>query len=243
MASCASCVVRPVLPLILDPEGVPAFPDPKLADSHGLVAAGGALSPEWLLLAYQRGIFPWYDADMPPLWWSPDPRAVLDPEALHVSRSMRRFARSTGLTLTFDANFSGVIRACSEREEGTWILPETIEAYERLFRLGYAHSIEVWDEHELVGGLYGVQRGGLFAAESMFHRATNASKLALIAAVRALFAAGITLFDVQFPTSHLTSLGVYTVSRREYLARLARAVTTPVSLDGVAARLHSTLTE
>lgn len=233
--------MRPILPLILDPEGTPAFPDPTLADPHGLIAAGGSLAPEWLLLAYQRGIFPWYDADMPPLWWSPDPRAIVDPSSLHVSRSMRRFARTTELRLSFDEAFDAVIQACGERKEGTWILPETLDAYGELFRLGHAHSVEVWNGAKLVGGLYGVQRGGLFAAESMFHRETNASKLALLASVLALFEAGITLFDVQFPTSHLSSLGVYTVPRREYLARLARAVTLDVSLAGVPARLSSAL--
>ncbi|MFZ5892084.1 MAG: leucyl/phenylalanyl-tRNA--protein transferase [Myxococcota bacterium] len=218
-------------PRILLPGMAPVFPDPSGSDARGLVAAGGELSPEWLITAYERGIFPWYDDGLPILWWSPDPRTLLDPEALHVSRSMRRFIRHTSLTLTFNHAFVEVMQAAArEREGGTWILPEMIEAYTRLHALGYAHSVEVWQGSELVGGLYGVQRGALFAAESMFHRVTNASKLALIASVRSLFAAGIRLFDVQFTTPHLSSLGAYEVSRREYLARLRVAISARVDL-------------
>lgn len=227
-------MARSRLPVILDAQRGPLFPDPKLADARGLVAAGGALEPAWLLAAYERGIFPWYDEDMPPLWWSPDPRAIIDPSALRISRSMRRFCRHTTLTLSFNRAFPAVMHACGdEREDGTWILPEMLEAYIQLHLLGHAHSVEVWSNEELVGGLYGVQRGALFAAESMFHRETNASKLALIAAVHTLFAAGVTLFDVQFPTPHLESLGTYTIRRNEYLARVAIAVHTPVALAGL----------
>jgi leucyl/phenylalanyl-tRNA--protein transferase len=227
-------LARSRLPVILDAQRGPDFPDPKLADARGLVAAGGALTPEWLLAAYERGIFPWYDEDMPPLWWSPDPRAILDPSALCISRSMRRFCRHTSFSLSFDRAFAEVMQACgADREDGTWILPEMLEAYTRLYALGHAHSVEVWNGTRLVGGLYGVQRGALFAAESMFHRETNASKLALITAVQTLFAAGITLFDVQFPTPHLQSLGTYTIRRHEYLARVADAVRSPVALAGL----------
>lgn len=205
-----------------------------LADARGLVAAGGALAPEWLLTAYERGIFPWYDEDMPPLWWSPDPRAVLDPESLCISRSMRRFCRNTRLSLSFNRAFREVMLACGDaRDDGTWILPEMLEAYVRLHELGHAHSVEVWNGTELVGGLYGVQRGALFAAESMFHRETNASKLALISAVQSLFSRGIALFDVQFLTPHLASLGTYTIRRSEYLTRLADAVRQQVALDSL----------
>jgi leucyl/phenylalanyl-tRNA--protein transferase len=217
--------------MILNPAGEPTFPDPMRADARGLVAAGGALTPEWLLRAYERGIFPWYDEDMPPLWWSPDPRAVIDPESLRISRSMRRFCRNTSFTLSFDRAFAEVMRGCGDdRDDGTWILPEMLEAYVRLYELGHAHSFEVWRGSELVGGLYGVQRGALFAAESMFHRETNASKLALIAAVQTLFAAGITLFDVQFLTPHLASLGTYTICRADYLARVNAATARAVEL-------------
>lgn len=203
-------------------------------DRRGLLAIGGSLEPEWLLSAYDRGVFPWYDEGMPPLWWSPDPRAVLDARALHVSRSMQRVIRGTRLLLTFNQAFHGVMMACGEdREEGTWIFPEMLEAYTRLHALGHAHSFEVWDGERLVGGLYGVQRGALFAAESMFHRVPNASKLALIASVRSLFQAGIRLFDVQFLTSHLASLGAYEIPRREYLARLAQSRNQRVELAGL----------
>jgi leucyl/phenylalanyl-tRNA--protein transferase len=225
-------VPRTRLPVLLDPADPPDFPDPRLADAQGLVAAGGALTPAWLLAAYERGIFPWYDEDMPPLWWSPDPRAVLDPEALHVSRSMRRFFRNTEMTLSFNRAFARVMLACGDNsEEGTWILPEMLEAYVRLHELGHAHSIEVWRGNELVGGLYGVQRGALFAAESMFHRETNASKLALVSAVQTLFAAGTTLFDVQFLTPHLASLGTHTMRRAEYLERVSVAIARTVDLS------------
>lgn len=219
-------------PQILLPGTSPRFPDPTRSDARGLVAAGGELSPEWLLSAYEHGIFPWYDEGLPILWWSPDPRTVIDPSSLHVSRSMRRFIRATPLSLTHNRAFERVmLEAAREREGGTWILPEMVEAYTRLHEQGHAHSIEVWQGRELVGGLYGVQRGALFAAESMFHRVTNASKLALIASVQSLFAAGIQLFDVQFTTPHLSSLGCYEISRRDYLARVARAIRVPVRLD------------
>jgi leucyl/phenylalanyl-tRNA--protein transferase len=208
-----------------------------LSDRRGLLALGGSLSPEWLLTAYDRGIFPWYDDGMPPLWWSPDPRAVMDSARLHVSRSMGRLMRSGRFQVTFNRAFSSVMQACGdEREEGTWILPEMLEAYVRLHELGHAHSFEVWDGERLVGGLYGVQRGGLFAAESMFHREPNASKVALIASVWTLFSAGTLLYDVQFLTSHLASLGAYEIPRREYLDRLAAALREPVELRGTPPR-------
>ncbi|MGC4087434.1 MAG: leucyl/phenylalanyl-tRNA--protein transferase [Polyangiaceae bacterium] len=150
---------------------------------------------------------------------------------------MRRFLRSTSLQLSFNRAFEAVMLAAArEREGGTWILPEMVDAYTRLHELGHAHSVEVWQGSELVGGLYGVQRGALFAAESMFHRVTNASKVALIASVQSLFSAGITLFDVQFTTPHLASLGSFEVSRRDYLARLASAIREPVSLLGLEPR-------
>jgi leucyl/phenylalanyl-tRNA--protein transferase len=220
-------------PHVLAPGGPIAFPDPNDADDDGLVAIGGDLSPQRLLLAYESGIFPWYDAGLPPLWWSPNPRAVIDPRSLHVSRSMRRAMRGE-YELRFDTAFRTVMLECAERRhEGTWILPEMVEAYVRLFELGRAHSVEVWMRGQLVGGLYGVQCGGLFAAESMFHRRTNASKLALIAAVRKFFALGVELFDVQFMTSHLASMGVHEVPRAHYLERLAHARSVRVDLTNL----------
>jgi leucyl/phenylalanyl-tRNA--protein transferase len=218
--------------MLLVPGGPLGFPDPEDADAEGLLAVGGDLSPERLLYAYECGVFPWYAEDLPPMWWSPDPRAVVEPSTLHVSRSLAREIRRGRFTVTFDRAFRDVIRECgSEREGGTWILPEMLEAYVRLHELGHARSFEVWLDERLVGGLYGVQCGALFAAESMFHRETNASKIALVAAVRSLFAAGIELFDVQFTTSHLASLGIHDITRRAYLARLTTAITKQVRLD------------
>jgi len=210
------------------------FPPADTADEDGLVAVGGDLSPERLLLAYDCGIFPWYDEDLPPLWWSPDPRTVLSAEGLHVSRSLARTLRTTPLVLTWDRAFGDVMRACGDRPgHGTWIIPEMIAAYERLHALGHAHSVEAWHGDALVGGLYGVHRGGLFAAESMFHRETDASKVALVAAVRSLFRAGIEIFDVQMTTPHLARLGAEEWPRSRYLARVAKARTKHVRLDGI----------
>jgi len=212
-------------PLFLPPGAPLAFPDPATCDDEGLLAIGGDLSAERLLFAYEHGIFPWYDEGLPPMWWCPNPRAVMDAEHLHVSRSLRRVLRSNRFDVTYDRAFREVMLECGrERESGTWILPEMVDAYTALHELGHAHSVEVWLEGALVGGLYGVQRGALFAAESMFHRATDASKVALVTAVERFFAAGITLFDVQFLTPHLASLGAYEVPRADYLARAAVAV-------------------
>jgi leucyl/phenylalanyl-tRNA--protein transferase len=218
---------------VIAPGGPLVFPDPRRADSEGLLAVGGDLTPERLLVAYERGIFPWYSEGLPPLWWSPDPRAVIDSASLHVSKRLARELRQGKFSLSFDRAFESVMRECgNEREGGTWILEEMVVAYTHLHELGHAHSFEVWRGERLVGGLYGVQRGGLFAAESMFHRETSASKVALVAAVRTLFLAGISLFDVQFLTPHLESLGAYTVPRAEYLARLSLATGRDVLLAG-----------
>ncbi len=220
--------------MLIPPGGPLVFPDPAGADDEGLLAVGGDLSPERLLLAYDHGIFPWHDVGLPPLWWSPDPRTILELERLHVSRSMQRVLGRGLFEVSFDRRFEDVMRACGvEREGGTWILPEMIEAYTRLHELGHAHSFEVWQDGELAGGLYGVHRGGLFAAESMFHRRTNASKVALIVAVRSLFPAGIKLFDVQFLTPHLESLGAREIPRSDYLERLAEVRDKKVDLRGL----------
>jgi len=226
--------VTGALPVVLSPRGLPEFPDPNRADDRGLIAVGGSLAPDWLLTAYAHGIFPWYDQGLPPLWWSPNPRAVIELSALHVSRSMRRVLTHGRFHVTYDRAFGDVMRACGEeRDEGTWILPEMLRAYVRLHELGHAHSFEVWLGERLVGGLYGVHLGALFAAESMFHRETNASKVALIVAVRTLFAAGIRLFDVQFMTTHLATLGAQAIPRAEYLRRLASAREARVSLTAL----------
>ncbi|HEY1535895.1 MAG TPA: leucyl/phenylalanyl-tRNA--protein transferase [Polyangiaceae bacterium] len=219
-------------PQFLLPGAPLAFPDPNAADDEGLLAIGGDLSAERLLYAYERGIFPWYDEGLPPMWWSPNPRAVMDTEHLHVSRSLSRVIRSQRFRVTFDQVFRDVIVECGrERDSGTWILPEMIDAYCALHELGHAHSVEVWQGEQLVGGLYGVQRGALFAAESMFHRERDASKVGLVCAVEQLFAAGIVLFDVQFLTLHLKSLGAYEIPRSLYLELSASAAQQPVQLS------------
>jgi leucyl/phenylalanyl-tRNA--protein transferase len=219
-------------PQFLLPGAPLAFPDPNSADDEGLLAIGGDLSAERLLYAYERGIFPWYDEGLPPMWWSPNPRAVMDTEHLHVSRSLSRVIRSQRFRVSFDQVFRDVILECGrERDSGTWILPEMVDAYCVLHELGHAHSVEVWQGEQLVGGLYGVQRGALFAAESMFHRERDASKVGLVSAVERLFAAGIVLFDVQFLTDHLKSLGAYEIPRSRYLELSANAVQRPVQLS------------
>ena len=196
------------------------------------MAIGGDLSIERLQAAYAGGIFPWYNDGFPVLWWSPNPRAVLGAEDLHVSRSLERRLRRRDYALTWNLAFAEVIGACgTQRKGGTWIVPEMRVAYQQLHQAGHAHSVEVWQENRLVGGLYGVQRGALFAAESMFHRVTDASKIAVVAASRSLHKAGIQVFDVQFATPHLRSLGVKEISRNDYLARVARASQCHVDLS------------
>lgn len=204
------------------------FLSPELADADGLVGVGGDLGPRRLLEAYRRGIFPWYDAETPILWWSPDPRAIFELDGLHVSRRLARTVRSGKFEVTVDRDFAGVIRGCADRPEaGVWITPEMIEAYERLHRLGHAHSVEVWHEGQLAGGLYGVAVGSLFAGESMFTRVRDASKVALVHLMGRLRERGYQLFDVQFLNDHTASLGAVEIPRREYLARLRRALERP----------------
>lgn len=208
-------------PLLLLPGSPLEFPSPENFDDEGLLAVGGDLSVERLLLAYRRGIFAWYEEGLPPLWWSPNPRGVMDWEHAHVSRSMKRVLAKPPFELTYNRAFRTVMEECGkERTSGTWIIPEMVEAYTRLFELGYAHSVEVWANDELVGGLYGAQQGALFAAESMFFRTTNASKFALLSCLRDTFEAGIEVFDVQFVTPHLASLGAYAITRSEYLQKV-----------------------
>jgi leucyl/phenylalanyl-tRNA--protein transferase len=206
----------------LGPGSPLSFPDPNESDDEGLLAVGGDLTPARLLFAYESGVFPWYSAGVPPLWWSPNPRALMDRERLHVSRSLRRTLRGGAFEVTFDTAFRDVIQACaSNREGGTWILPEMMLAASQLHELGHAHSFEVWHDGKLAGGLYGVRRGALFAAESMFHTVTDASKVGLAVTLDTLFRAGIRVFDVQFVTDHLLSLGAYEVERSAYLAQIA----------------------
>jgi leucyl/phenylalanyl-tRNA--protein transferase len=204
------------------------FPDPGLADPDGLLAVGGDLAPERLLLAYRLGIFPWYSSDTPILWWSPDPRLVLFPDELRVSNSLRRVIKKGRFQLTADRAFARVIRECGdirrEKQEGTWLVPEMIEAYCRLHELGFAHSIEAWRGHRLVGGLYGVAIGRVYFGESMFARETDASKVALVRLVEYLKEHSYELVDCQVTTPHLQRFGAREISRREFIERLAAAL-------------------
>ena len=217
------------------------FPPPAraLADPNGLLAIGGDLSVPRLLSAYRQGIFPWYQDGQPLLWWCPDPRTVLYPESLHVSRSMRKFMRQTQLTVSFDRAFASVMRGCAEPRDytdATWITDEMHEAYCDLHRLGYAHSVEVWDGQALVGGLYGVALGRVFFGESMFSRVTNASKLAFIQLVEQLRRWDFQLIDCQMPTDHLFSLGAQSIRReafrRELNSHCSEAVPSHWPTDG-----------
>jgi len=194
------------------------FPKPDLAEPDGLLAVGGDLSTKRLLLAYQNGIFPWYSDDTPILWYSPHERFVLYPDELKISKSMRQVLRSGKLRVTVDTCFNDVITACStaprEGQDGTWIVPDMIAAYNRLHLEGYAHSVEVWQDDKLVGGLYGVHVGDVFCGESMFSRVSNASKTALIY----LCNTGLyKLIDCQVHTGHLESLGARMISREQYM--------------------------
>ena len=202
-----------------------AFPDVRQALRHpnGLLAAGGDLSPERLISAYRRGIFPWYSAGDPILWWSPDPRTVLFPGRIHLSRTLRKRLRRRVLGVSMDRAFGRVIRACSaprDADGGTWIVPEMLRAYETLHRLGFAHSVEVWQDGALAGGLYGVAIGGVFYGESMFSRADDASKVALVHLCRRLEDWGFGLIDCQMRTEHLLSLGAVEVRRSRFSALL-----------------------
>ena len=211
------------------------FPDPREADADGLLATGGDLEPPTLLAAYRQGVFPWPVDGIDLVWWSPDPRAVLPPHGLHVSRSLARTLRRGRFRVTIDAAFDDVIAGCAGprgEDDDTWITPAIRKAYAQLHRLGWAHSVEVWKDGALAGGLYGVSIGALFAAESMFHRATDASKVALVGLAQHARAVGVQLVDVQMPTPHLTSMGAVTMTREQYLHALARAVACPVSFAG-----------
>jgi leucyl/phenylalanyl-tRNA---protein transferase len=206
----------------------PRFPPAETADEFGLVCIGGSLSPEWLLDAYRHGIFPWplIDGVSEPQWWSPDPRAIFELDQFHASRRLIQTLRGKKFTVSSDRDFAGVILGCAtvgDRRGKTWLLPEMIEAYERLHLLGYAHSVEVWFNGMLAGGVYGVAVGGLFAAESMFHTVRDASKVALFHLVNHLRQQGYQLLDIQQLTDHTESLGAIEISRHEYLHRLADA--------------------
>jgi leucyl/phenylalanyl-tRNA--protein transferase len=214
--------------------------DPRRADADGVAGAGADLDVSTLVAAYHRGLFPWPHRGVPLLWFSPDPRAVLVPQRFRVSRSLRRRLRGSGWTTTVDRDVEGVIQACSVREEGTWITPEIRDAYLELAALGWVHSVEVWAGDRLVGGIYGVRVGGVFTGESMFHRRSGASKVALVDLCARLDEAGATLLDVQLPTDHLRSMGAQPIPRERFLERLVQLrdqVCLPVCAELPVARL------
>ncbi len=195
--------------------------DKALAEPEGLLAIGGCLSEKRLLNAYRHGIFPWYNPGEPILWWSPDPRLVLFPEQVVISRSLRKTLRKSVFKVTFDQAFSDVINACANtRSEGTWISEDIKHAYTRLHASGSAHSIEAWHGDQLVGGLYGVAMGQVFFGESMFHYQTDASKVAFVTMVQWLKTWGYQLIDCQVHTDHLVSLGAENISRQRFLSLL-----------------------
>lgn len=209
------------MPEILDQEM--CFPDPRTADGDGLVAIGGDLSAPRLRLAYRSGIFPW--TVNPITWWSPDPRGVFDLNQFHISSSLAKFIRKRPFEITHDRAFRSVMQACAAPGRGgIWITNEFIEAYSQLHKQGDAHSVECWQGGELVGGIYGVSLGGLFAGESMFHRATNASKVALCHLVEYLQSRSFALFDIQMVTPVTGQLGAMEIPREDYLNRLKAAV-------------------
>lgn len=222
--------VRPPRPV---PPTVWALPPADSADEDGVVGIGADLAPGTLVDAYRRGIFPWPHRGMSLPWFSPDPRAIVPLDGVHVSRSLRRRLRTCGWDTTMDVAFDEVVRACAQRrgDDGTWITREMAHAYGQLHHLGWAHSLEVWDGDELVGGLYGVQVGAAFTGESMFHQSTDASKVALVDLVERLRSAGGLLFDVQLMTDHLRSLGAVEVSRSTFLLALTGCVEVDVRLD------------
>jgi leucyl/phenylalanyl-tRNA--protein transferase len=208
------------------------FPNPEraLENPDGLLAVGGSLSPKRLLRAYRDGIFPWYSSGQPILWWSPNPRMVLFPERLKISRSLRKTQKKGIFSLTMDRAFAAVIQGCSEprpREHGTWITPEMQTAYRRLYQLGYAHSVETWHAGQLVGGLYGVAIGRVFFGESMFSRMTDASKIALVGLVEQLRQWEFTVIDCQMRTDHLISMGAVDIPRHAFLELLEKSCVLP----------------
>lgn len=201
-----------------------------LSDPNGLLAVGGDLSPERLIAAYRHGCFPWYQEGQPLLWWSPDPRTVLYPEQLHVSRSLQKRIRQESFQVTFDQAFTEVIRGCAGPRgytDATWITQPMQLAYQRLHQLGIAHSVEVWQQNQLVGGLYGLAMGRLFFGESMFSQATDASKVGFVHLVQHLTRWGFVLIDCQMPTQHLASFGACAIPRTQFAQLLTQHLGEP----------------
>ncbi len=203
------------------------FPPANEATEDGLLALGGDLSIDRLLLAYRSGIFPWFNEEEPPLWWCPDPRCVLFPDDLYVSKSMQQLFKKNAFEITINKAFEEVIWQCGETrkdKEGTWITDDIVDAYTQLHRLGFAISIEAWKHHELVGGLYGIRMGKVFFGESMFSKQSNASKYAFISYVQQLQKEGVVLVDCQVYTEHLKSMGAKMIERDLFLKILEKHV-------------------
>ncbi len=219
---------------LLSPEDV-AFPPADHADADGLLAVGGDLRPERLLTAYRSGIFPWYGRGLPILWHSPDPRYVLDPAAIHVPHSLRRTIKRKTFEVRYDTAFEQVVDACARAprpsQKGTWITPEMKAAYLALHHMGHAHSVESWASGELEGGLYGVALGAIFFGESMFARAPDASKVALVHLAQRLSEWGFRLIDCQMETAHLARFGAQAWPRKRFLRALKEALQAPSRLD------------
>ncbi|BCD59718.1 MULTISPECIES: leucyl/phenylalanyl-tRNA--protein transferase [unclassified Nitratiruptor] len=201
------------------------FPDPRFASPEGIVAFGGDLSPNRVLQAYKRGIFPWYNEGDPILWWSPDPRLVLYPEDIKISRSLKKSLKK--FEVRFDQNFEAVIRNCKDIRSETWILPEIIEVFCELHEMGFAHSVETYQNGELVGGLYGLSLGGAFFGESMFALVSDASKVALVHLTQFAQENGLDFIDCQIPSAHLKRLGAVEISRDQFLQELESALQKP----------------
>ncbi len=211
------------------PPSLFVFPDARLADEHGLVGMGANFEPETIVAAYRAGAFPWPHPAEEYLWFSPDPRAIFEIDGLHVSRRLARKLRSGKFSATIDAAFERVIRACADREEGTWITPTLQEAYIQLHELGYAHSVEAWTaDGELAGGLYGLGVGAMFGAESMFYHVSDGSKAALVALMHHARRIGLHFIDIQVATPHTVRLGAIEIPRDVYLERLQRALAVTV---------------
>ncbi len=204
------------------------FPSARFAEPDGLLCVGGDLTPQRLVLAYEKGIFPWFSANEPLLWWSPDPRLVLFPEKIHISKSLKKKIKKIPFDIKIDNAFEETIQSCAlmrkNQGEGTWIIPEMVAAYTKLHRMGYAHSIEAWQDNKLVGGLYGVSIGGSFFGESMFAFESDASKIALVALADFLKKNKFDLIDCQVTTQHLLDMGAVEISRSVFLNIIKKSV-------------------
>ena len=202
------------------------FPSPRRADSHGIVAYGGDLKPQRIIQAYKNGIFPWFESDDNLLWWSPDPRMILYPDKIKVSKSLKSFIKKTTLKVTFNNDFEEVINSCSNikrlGQKGTWITPGLKKSFTKLHEMGLAISVEVWKNSEIVGGLYGLDLGDVFCGESMFSKSTNASKLALVSLSLELKKNSYRFIDCQVPSQHLKSMGAEEISREDFLKILIK---------------------